>query len=133
MTAVRNSDYAASKAALMAFFDSLRQELVDEGDDKTLITNIYPYIINTTLFKGFSGLALKVIPILKKEDVAKRIFDAVYFKEQEVYIPWYTNLLGIGMIIIRSFSERLRIKIIQVLMGDGMKSLECRGLEHQKL
>jgi short-subunit dehydrogenase len=100
---------------------------VDEGDDKTSITNIYPYIINTTLFKGFSGLALKVIPILKKEEVAKRIFDAIYYKEQEVYIPWYTNILGVGMIIIRSISERLRMKIIKVLMGDGMKSLDCRG------
>ena len=84
------------------------------------------------MFEGFSGLALKLIPILKKEDVAKRVFDAIWYKEEEVYIPWYTNILGVGMIIIRTFSERLRIKIIKVLMGDGMKTLKCRGVKKKE-
>lgn len=57
------------------------------------------------------------------------MFDAIYNKEQEVYIPWYTNILGIGMIVVRSISEKLRMKIIKILMGDGMNTLKCRGFK----
>jgi short-subunit dehydrogenase len=123
MTAMNNTDYSASKAALTAFFDSLRQELIDEGSP-VKITNVYPYIIDTDLFKGFSGFALKIIPILKKQSVAYRIYEAIMFEEQEVYIPGYTYWMGVGMMIIRGFSEPLRIRIIQKLMGDGMKTLK---------
>ena len=132
MTAIRNSDYSASKAALMSFFDCLRQELADEGDKSISITNIYPYIINTQLFNGFSGLALKIIPMLDQEQVAKRVFSALYNKEQEVYIPWYCNILGIGMLVARTISEDLRMKIIKLLMGNGMKTLKCRGTNLEK-
>lgn len=79
-TSIRNSDYSASKAALSSFVDSLRQELIDE-ESPVKMTNIYPYIINTDLFKGFSGLALWLIPMLKKDEVAKRIYDAIMIGE----------------------------------------------------
>jgi len=42
----------------------------------------------------------------------------------EVYVPWYTYWLGIAMMVLRGFSEYLRIHIIQFLMGDGMRTLK---------
>ena len=46
------------------------------------------------------------------------------FEEQEVYIPSYTYWMGVGMMIVRGFSEVLRIEIIQKLMGEGMKTVK---------
>ena len=111
MTAMNNTDYSASKAALTSFFDSLRQELLHEGTP-IKITNVYPYIIDTKMFEGFSGFALNIIPILKKQQVAFRVYEAIMYEEQEVYIPFYTYWMGIGMMVIRGFSERYRIAII---------------------
>lgn len=86
------------------------------------MTNIYPYIVDTGLFKGFSGLALYLIPILKTEHVAYRIYRALMYFEEEVYIPWISYWLGVGMMFVPT--TRMRIKIIQYLMGDGMKTME---------
>ena len=66
MTCSRNSDYSASKAGFMSFADALRQEL-SASKSPVNLTNIYPYVIDTTLFKGVSFLAEYVIPTLKKE------------------------------------------------------------------
>ena len=111
MTAMRNTDYSASKAALTQFFDSLRQEFLDEGSP-IKITNIYPYIIDTDLFSGFSGLALNLMPILRKQSVAFRVYEAIMYEEQEVYIPWHCYWSGVVMMVIRGVSENGRIKIV---------------------
>ena len=84
------------------------------------ITNVYPYIIDTNLFKEFQGIALYLIPMLKKENVAARIYRAFLYEEKEVYDPWYAYWLGIGMLCVPSI--RLRNVIRQTLMGDGMKT-----------
>lgn len=123
MTAIRNSDYSASKAALTSFFDCLRQEFLDECSP-IKITNIYPYVIDTDLFKGFSGYALNLIPILRKSSVAFRVYEAIMYEEEEVYIPWHSYWAGVVMMVVRGFSETVRVKIIQKLMGDGMKTVK---------
>ena len=125
MTAIRNTDYSACKAAIASYSDSLRQEFMDEGI-KTNICNIYPYIINTTLFQDFSGTALWLIPMLKQEQVAERIYWALVRGEMEVYIPSITYWMGVGMMIVRGFSEKGRIFLIQFLMGNGMKTINKR-------
>ena len=111
MTSSRNSDYGATKHALTGWSDSLRQELV-EANSPVVMTNIYPYIVDTQLFKGFSGLALWLVPILRKQDVAYRIYRAIMFQEEDVYMPWYTYWMGVAMMFVPSL--RLRIWIIQV-------------------
>ena len=122
MTAMYNSEYSASKAAVSSFADSLRQEILFKGIP-IHVMNVYPYIIDTTLFAGFSGRALNLIPTLRVEDAAVEVVDSIYKDKLEVYIPWYSYWLGVGMIILRGISEHLRIKIIQLLMGDGMTTL----------
>jgi len=127
MTAVQNTDYASAKSALSTFFDALRQECILESKP-IFITNVYPYIIDTQLFAGFNGFALNLIAPLKKAAVAEGVFEAAFRNGlEEVYLPWYTYWLGIGMLIIRPFSERLRIWIIQSLMGNGMKGLRKKN------
>jgi len=98
-TSIRNSDYSASKAALASWSDALRQELIDEGSEVN-ITNIYPYIFDSQLFSGFSGLALNVIPLLKTDEVAERVYAAIVNAEMEVYIPWYSYWMCVLMLFL---------------------------------
>jgi short-subunit dehydrogenase len=56
ITSAQNGDYSASKFALTAFTDALRQEMSEDYVQLTL-TNIYPYFINTGLYEGFKPLA----------------------------------------------------------------------------
>ena len=96
--------------------------------ERVLITNVYPYIVDTDLFSGFNGLALWLIPLLKQERVAEELYQKAFVDgQEEVYIPWFAYWLGIGMLIVRPFSERLRIFINQIMMGDGMLSLKKRS------
>lgn len=64
MTCVRNSDYSASKFALVGFVDALRQELYVEMPHVAL-TTFYPYYINTGLFKGFKPFLAIFLPMLE--------------------------------------------------------------------
>lgn len=45
-------DYSASKAAVIGFDDSLRNELVRLGKNGVKTTCVCPYYINTGMFKG---------------------------------------------------------------------------------
>ena len=88
---------------------------------------MYPYIVDTSLFQGFNGWALCLIPMLRKENVAECVYSKAFHQmQEEVYIPWYSYWMGIGMLVIRPFSERIRIQIVQTLMGDGMRTLRVR-------
>ena len=77
-----------------------------------VITNIYPWIINTGMFSGFEAIMLKVIPTLKQEEVAQRVYKATMHNEREVYIPCYTYWLATLFLIIGYLSEDLRIYLI---------------------
>ena len=109
MTAVNNTDYAATKAALTAFYDSLRQEIIMENKNASIF-NIYPYLVDTRLFDGFSGRALWIIPALKKEEVARRVVGLVCYGGgpgdwgNDVYLPFYVSWLGIAMMVVREIS-----------------------------
>ena len=126
MTAGFNTDYSSTKSALLQFFDSLRQELL-LNESPVHLTNFYPYIVDTALFSGFSGLALWIVPILRKEYVAGVVFKESFLRQSyEVYIPSYAYWMGIVMLVIRPFSEIFRVKIIKLLMGNGMMTLNIR-------
>ena len=80
------------------------------------------------MFNGFSGMALNIFSMLKKEDVAYRVYRAMMFHEKEVFIPWHTYWSAIVMNILRPIiGENTRIQIIRILMGDGMKTLDLES------
>lgn len=92
MSCQRNSDYSASKFALNGFVDALRQEVEYNYDRKKfrappfVITNIYPYFINTGLFEGFQPRLRFLLPTLDSQAVVNRIYNAILAEETEVYI-----------------------------------------------
>jgi short-subunit dehydrogenase len=87
MTCQKNTDYSASKYALVGFFESLRMELEIERSPVKL-TNFYPYYFNSGLVEGFkpSSLVELVFPTLELEFVGNRVVEAILAEEQEVYI-----------------------------------------------
>lgn len=68
LTSSRNSDYASSKFALTGFADTLRQEL--GWNSPIVLTNFYPYFINTGLFEGFKPKLRFILPTLDAHAVA---------------------------------------------------------------
>ena len=59
------------------------------------MTNVYPYYINTGLFEGFQPTLGWILPTLKGEKVASRMYHAITCEEKEVYIDpiiWYLKV-----------------------------------------
>lgn len=64
------------------------------------MTNIYPYAFDSKLFSGLSGLAFYLIPMLKTDYVAERIYTAIVHEEMEVFIPWISYWLLVFMLFL---------------------------------
>ena len=69
MSAACNAEYAPSKAALTQFTDTLRQELIAEKSDISVLC-IGPYHISTAMFEGVHARAHWIIPQLDTTYVA---------------------------------------------------------------
>ena len=76
-----NSDYCCSKYGIHGFTDALRHELTYYTEKTIHMTNIYPYYINTGLFRGFSPFLGLFIPMLDTNYVARRIYQAILAEE----------------------------------------------------
>ncbi|CDW85137.1 short chain dehydrogenase reductase family protein [Stylonychia lemnae] len=129
----QNSDYSGSKFALTGSFDAIRQgnkqislsiskELVQDRPNVCL-TNIYPYFISTGLFHGFDPKMKYIVPTLKPEYTANRIYDSIIQEKREVYIWWYICYLKM---VFDYFPLSLKLWIVQFTTGDGMKSFVGR-------
>ncbi len=81
------SDYCASKFADVGFTETLRRELKRDGHKKIKITCVCPYIIDTGMFSGFKPLFLN--PILKPEDVVKKVIRAIKKNKPYVIMPFF--------------------------------------------
>lgn len=120
----RNSDYSASKFALNGFVDALRQEVECNYDRKRfnrppyVITNVYPYFINTGLFEGFEPRLRFLLPTLDSQYVVDRIYNAILAEEREVYIRGIIFYLkSVNLILplsVRNWANNL-------LVGEGME------------
>lgn len=88
------ADYAASKAALHNFNDSLRLEIAEQNLN-IHTTVIAPFYINTGMFHGVKTKFPFILPILNPNDVADKIYDAVISKKSRLILPWsiYTVFL----------------------------------------
>lgn len=81
------SAYATSKAAIIGFTESLRQEFRDSGIDVCLVL---PAAIDTPLYNmaaNYSGLAIKPVnPVYSAERAAERVVALIKSPRPEVYV-----------------------------------------------
>ena len=86
----RMSVYAASKAALIGWSDSLRLELVQQGFGHVKVTTVCPSYIDTGMFAGARGPLLT--PLMTPEYVVDRVWRAMLAGRPQLLLPWTVNL-----------------------------------------
>ncbi|MDJ0348614.1 SDR family NAD(P)-dependent oxidoreductase [Cryobacterium sp. PH29-G1] len=86
----RMSVYAASKAALIGWSDSLRLELVQQGHGYVKVTTVCPSYIDTGMFAGARGPLLT--PLMTPEYVVDRVWRAMLAGTPQLLLPWTVHL-----------------------------------------
>jgi short-subunit dehydrogenase len=86
----RMSVYAASKAALIGWSDSLRLELVQQGHGYVKVTTVCPSYIDTGMFAGVRGPLLT--PLMTPEYVVDRVWRAMLAGKPQLLLPWTVTL-----------------------------------------
>lgn len=84
------SVYAASKAAAASFSDSLRLELEREPGRNLAVTTFCPTYVDTGMFAGARRMLFT--PLLEKQQVADRAWDAMLRATPMVLLPWTSKL-----------------------------------------
>ncbi|CAG8521397.1 7425_t:CDS:2 [Diversispora eburnea] len=89
------ADYVSSKAALVAFHESLRYELNNRYNAKSVRTTLVcPGEIKTGMFDGIKVKCPFIIPPLAPLDVVKPIITALDKNQsQDILMPYYVNLM----------------------------------------
>ena len=82
----RMSVYAASKAALIGWSDSLRLELVRDDHANVKVTTVAPSYISTGMFAGARGPVLT--PVLTPEYVVDQVWKAMLAGRPMLMLPW---------------------------------------------
>lgn len=86
----RMSVYAASKAALIGWSDSLRLELVQQDHGNVKVTTVCPSYISTGMFTGAKGPLLT--PIMTPQYVVDRVWRAMLAGKPMLTLPWTVGL-----------------------------------------
>ena len=86
----RLADYSASKAAAIAFDESLRLELKHDGAP-VRTTVVCPFYISTGMFEGVRTRFPLLLPIMRPEAVAARIVCAIERDEARLILPWFVR------------------------------------------
>ncbi len=88
----RQTDYSASKHAAVGFDESLRAEL-HRIAPRVRTTVVCPYYVDTGMFEGVRTRVPFLLPILRQEDVALRIADAIAKDRQVLVLPPIVRLI----------------------------------------
>ncbi|QTX05925.1 SDR family NAD(P)-dependent oxidoreductase [Agromyces archimandritae] len=107
----RMAVYAASKAALIGWSDSLRIELEQAGHDHVKVVTVTPSYISTGMFAGARGPMLT--PILEPEVVVERVWQAMLDGRPLVELPASVRLARILRAV-------LPTRVFDRVVGDGM-------------
>jgi all-trans-retinol dehydrogenase (NAD+) len=86
----RMSVYAASKAAVIGWSDSLRLELVQQDHGNVKVTTVSPSYISTGMFAGARGPLLT--PVMTPEYVVDRVWKAMLRGTPMLMLPWTVGL-----------------------------------------
>ena len=86
----RMSVYAASKAALIGWSDSLRLELVQQDHGNVKVTTVCPSYISTGMFEGARGPLLT--PLMTPDYVVERVWRAMLAGRPMLMLPWTVGL-----------------------------------------
>lgn len=94
----RQTDYSASKFAAFGFDESLRAELrAAKTGVNTLV--VCPYYIDTGMFDGVRTRWPLLLPILREEQVATKVLDAIEAGRRKLFLPPAVNLLPVLRIL----------------------------------
>ena len=107
----RMAVYAASKAALIGWSDSLRLELEQADHTNVKVTTGTPSYIATGMFAGAKGPALA--PVLEPEFVVDRVWRAMLAGAPLVELPWSVGLS-------RALRGVLPTRVFDRLVGDAL-------------
>jgi short-subunit dehydrogenase len=118
------ASYAASKAAVVSFSESLREELRLLGKRHVLVTTICPSFISTGLFEG--ARPARLTWMLTPEKVAAAVVRSIERGRSFVILPWTAGLLyALGKCFPVGIYRR-----ICALLGVSTSMRDWRG--HQK-
>ncbi|MFF2372299.1 SDR family oxidoreductase [Agromyces sp. NPDC058110] len=106
----RMATYAASKAALIGWSDSLRLELEQADHTNVKVTTVTPSYISTGMFAGARGPVLA--PILEPDFVVDRVWRAMLAGRPLLELPWSVGLS-------RALRGLLPTRLFDRLVGDG--------------
>jgi all-trans-retinol dehydrogenase (NAD+) len=100
------TDYCASKSAAVGFDEALRVELNELGS-KVITTVVCPFFVNTGMFDGVKTRFSWLLPILKPEDVVRRVIKAVEKNRRRLIMPWFVFITFPGRLLPVSWFDRL--------------------------
>lgn len=82
------TDYCSSKFAAVGFDESLRLELKQQGSS-VVTTLVCPFYIDTGMFDGVKTRFSWLLPILRPEDVVRRMVNAIRKDRRRLVMPWF--------------------------------------------
>ncbi|BDZ64445.1 SDR family NAD(P)-dependent oxidoreductase [Agromyces mangrovi Wang et al. 2018] len=106
----RMAVYAASKAAVIGWSDSLRIELEQAGHDHVRVTTVTPSYVSTGMFAGARGPLLA--PVLAPVVVVDRVWKGMIAGRPLVQLPWSVGLS-------RVLRAVLPVRVFDRVIGDG--------------
>jgi all-trans-retinol dehydrogenase (NAD+) len=106
----RMAVYAASKAALIGWSDSLRLELEQADHGNVKVTTVTPSYISTGMFAGAKGPVLA--PVLEPEVVVERVWKGMLAGTPLVELPW-----SVG--VSRALRGLLPTRVFDRIIGEG--------------
>ncbi len=116
-------DYSASKFAAVGFDEALRTELARVAP-RVKTTVVCPYYIDTGMFEGAKTRFSFLLPILKEDDVAGRILQAIEKNEPSLVLPAFLRLMPLArMLPVRLFDQ------ITAILGVSESMDQFRGRE----
>ena len=93
----RQTDYCATKFAVVGYSDALRMEMKKFGCRGVKVSCICPSVIDTGMFAGFTPPMLN--PLLKPEEVARKIVRTVKRENDYLKIPFMVKMIPLFKVL----------------------------------